>query len=28
MDEYLALEAHSEQIRKTAFTILHNLLRM
>ena len=28
MDEYRALESHSEQIRKTAFTILHNLLRM
>jgi hypothetical protein len=28
MDEYRHLESHSEQIRKTAFTILHNLLRM
>jgi hypothetical protein len=28
MDEYRALESQSEQIRKTAFTILHNLLGM
>ena len=28
LDEYRALESQSEQIRKTAFTILHNLLRM
>jgi hypothetical protein len=28
MGDYRCLEAQSEQIRKTAFTILHNLLRM
>jgi hypothetical protein len=28
MEDYRCLEAQSEQIRKTAFTILHNLLRM
>ena len=28
MDDYRSLESQSEQIRKTAFTILHNLLRM
>jgi len=28
LDEYRSLESQSEQIRKTAFTILHNLLRM
>lgn len=28
MDEYRGLESQSEQIRQTAFTILHNLLKM
>jgi hypothetical protein len=28
LDEYRVLDSQSEQIRKTAFTILHNLLGM